>query len=450
MSSDPSQPRTRQPDSADYADDEISLLDLWIVLRRRRFWIGGILLASVLLSGIYAVIHEPTYDFRSAVQLGSYRDDDGEQVFLESRASFIDKLREAYIPDARQALANGDEDTPPEVAVSNEEDSTVFVLRTTSPLEQNDRIRALHERIVQSVLDAHGDRMAVVLGDRRAAVREARVRVDYLDDERVRRARLRGPEARFAEAERDVEAVETDYAEDRDELTDQIRESERRLEGLSAERSIIQAHLARLDERADLLERQAENLRPLAEALTQDMGAEAEGADLAALLLASAQAAEVQHRLDQLEEELLLGLSERRDELTDRLQDNRLSQREVEEGLGRLEARRERLEERYERELAAAEDRVRTAELERNEARANYEQRLADAESALATAERRLEGAQATEVIFAGEPSLTPNGPGAGVIVALGAILGAMLGIFGAFGAEFVARAREYAKELSV
>ncbi len=98
-----------------YAEDEISLIDLWLVLVRRRLILGATLLACILAGLWFAFLQPPSYAFTTVIQIGRVVElrGLGETVArvtpngpLELSETVVAKLNEGYIPKVLAAYVN--------------------------------------------------------------------------------------------------------------------------------------------------------------------------------------------------------------------------------------------------------------------------------------------------------------------------------------------------------
>ena len=89
-------------------DDEISLIDLWIVLVRRKWVIAGVLLLCILLGLGWVLLKPPTYQYESAIQIGQVITDGSLQPIAPVE-SVLATIQETYIPLARSRLLSADE-----------------------------------------------------------------------------------------------------------------------------------------------------------------------------------------------------------------------------------------------------------------------------------------------------------------------------------------------------
>lgn len=330
-----------------YADDEISLFDLWAVLVRRRYWLFGVAVLAIALGVVYVLTRTPVYSFTTVIEVGS-RVNGGEVTPVESPSNARTKLNAHYIP---AAIAEWTETNPngnwqPSVNADVPQNANVITLTSQGPERRAQAFREV-------MLDAT--------------------------------TRLQRDHARVTQRIRSQIQLEIEAAENR------VAATEDRIESL-------QADVARLDERAELVDAEIAELQSLLEGAetrrsmaTNELG---DTADAMTLLMLTNEVRETQRRLSELREVRLLGIPEARDALLGQVADAR---RAVAEQQGQVRVLREDLE------------------------NISYTRPLSEAQQ-----------------------SLRPSGPGGRLIVALSLVLGLMLGLFTAFGREFVVRANEH------
>ena len=86
--------------------DEISLIDLWIILVRRKWVVGGVLLLCLLLGLTWVLLRSPNYQYETTIQIGQvFRGDHLEPV--APTASVLASIQETYIPLARARFLDG-------------------------------------------------------------------------------------------------------------------------------------------------------------------------------------------------------------------------------------------------------------------------------------------------------------------------------------------------------
>ncbi|MDH5474028.1 MAG: Wzz/FepE/Etk N-terminal domain-containing protein [Gammaproteobacteria bacterium] len=79
------------------SNDEISLLDLWLVLIKRKNVFLGVLIVFVLSGLFFAVLKPDTYGFSTSIEIGT-KIQAGDFEYIESPASVFEKINKVYIP----------------------------------------------------------------------------------------------------------------------------------------------------------------------------------------------------------------------------------------------------------------------------------------------------------------------------------------------------------------
>ncbi|WP_018719536.1 Wzz/FepE/Etk N-terminal domain-containing protein [Arhodomonas aquaeolei] len=349
MSEQPSRPIIPQAEGtgwSTYADDEISLMDLWAVLVRRRAWLLGVAVIVILLSAAYALLRTPVYGHRALVEIASQED---STTPIEKPAAVAARLNDIYIPEATSAWREAHPDAPePGVEASVAGDAGLVRLSGEGP---------------KALTGAYSDVMTGA-----------------------------------------VDRLSEDHAPVTERLRDRLRQQRSRAERrLATARDSVNEIVERrktLDDRAGSLTREIDTLQQALgdlEAVRPREIADSPDAVGAVQRLLDNEVAFKRQRLDDLRSELNTDLPRRRNELNDRLDTAR----------NEVEAREE--------EVAL----------------------LAD----------RLDAITGTRLAAPPRRSERPQGPSAAMIVALGAVLGVMLGLFVAFGAEFLSRANAHMRE---
>lgn len=279
-------------------DDEISLIDLWLVLARRRRLVLGTVLACLGLGLAWAFLKTPEYRYWATIEIGSRIIGERAEL-LESPTSAAAKLRENYVPDAIHKYVDGGEkvDWIPEIDVSTPKDSGVIVLAAKSAREYEGAIAQLLSSAAQSLEVDHQR----ILADVRMSL------------------------------ESDAKAAANQLEELKGEL--EILESEKK-------RLAVREELLRTDieETEKLLSRAHSRTGEAAQQVSDETRA------MTMIMLLN----EVRHtraRLSQLRQQLEVGLPQEKEELQKRIADNRrgqvLQEMRIEEIHGRIRNLRE-------------------------------------------------------------------------------------------------------------
>ena len=152
-----------------YEDDEISLVDLWLVLARHRFILISTVLACVLAGLLFAFVPPRTYAFKTTIEIGESglspvtgmtRDD----KLLQSAETVVAKLNEGYIPRVLTEYINEAEDrTPPEIQATSPKQSLLVLIESEAPEKDSELHLTLHKKILAVLLEDHG----ILIGNHR-------------------------------------------------------------------------------------------------------------------------------------------------------------------------------------------------------------------------------------------------------------------------------------------
>ncbi|ADC72068.1 lipopolysaccharide biosynthesis protein [Thioalkalivibrio sp. K90mix] len=214
-----------RPDPGNHSryDDEISLVDLWNVLSRRKWWIAAVTIAVLLLGTLYGFLKTPSYSFQTTIQLG--QDDRGNPV--EDPNVTVTFLNNVLIPGIwRDLLADSPETRPPEASARYVDGTEYVHLTTSAPMDRKEAVEQLHTLTTRALRQNH---------------------VQHIDDIR----------AELADQRREQELQHAAQLEqlqgDLDSITEHKERATSRLELLTEERA--------------LLEEQIDGLHPLREQL---------------------------------------------------------------------------------------------------------------------------------------------------------------------------------------
>ncbi|MCG5527177.1 MULTISPECIES: Wzz/FepE/Etk N-terminal domain-containing protein [Halorhodospira] len=309
-------------------DDEISLIDLWLVLVRRRWWLFGIALIVFALGTTYALLQKPSQAYTTTLEFAAK----DEEPLISSDAVMA-RLERVVLPELKRRFEAEHEVGAPSIELTHVEGSRLLILESSVSEDRLPRVEALHGAVRDWFLSSQD-----------SAYDRNRSRFER-DLEQV--------EERLAS---EVSGIEEDLAATRDEL-----------ERARAERERLQEARGRLQEDLEdenLAEQSEDLLRIRLEAVREDLS------------MANSEVRELQRVISEL-----------RTERRETVQELSIDKAELEDRLADLQA--------PDAPATAAEGDIQDA--------------------------------------------------GASLIMALSAVLGGMLGIFGAFFREFLAHAHQAA-----
>jgi uncharacterized protein involved in exopolysaccharide biosynthesis len=137
-------------------EDEISLVDLWLALARRKWIILGVVILSVALGTWYASGRPVLYEYRSGIELARIydRQDSGLLVLLSSREGSVSLLEDLIIPTHREKTPDN-EGAGPRINVLVRGDSHHIVLRSVAQPDERERVEKLHEAVAVDLSKNH-------------------------------------------------------------------------------------------------------------------------------------------------------------------------------------------------------------------------------------------------------------------------------------------------------
>jgi len=329
-------------------DDEISLIDLWLVLVRRKWWVIGVAVAVTGLSLVYAAMQTDVYEYRQAVEIGS-RIVDGENRLIEEPSSVAANLNEGVIPSATYdwISQNPKAQGVPSIEASAPQGARVVILKSEGAADRQEAIIELMENVSGRLVNDH---------------------------------------------RRVTETVSKEIAAELTPLENDI-------EGFKDERERLRSRIERLDERESLLEGEITDLQNLMTDTEVRQGQASESitgaAEAMTLLTLSSEARQTRQRIAELRKQLRVDLANTRDRLEGSI--------------------------------------------------ADQSRRLESARAEIGAKQSQLENLSKTQVVSPPRRSRDPVNSSTSLIVALGGVLGLMLGLFSALFAQFVSRAKEEA-----
>ncbi|EHJ93085.1 hypothetical protein [Vreelandella boliviensis] len=142
-----------QPQRSTYQDDEISLVDLAIILIRRRWWLIGTAGVIILLTLAFALLThgDPEYQYTSIYQ--QTEAEPGRP--LTSSASVIQQMESLDWPNyqRRYKEENKVEILPFDLEINNPDNTTLVTLNSTATVKNRDQVLNLHETLLGSVIE---------------------------------------------------------------------------------------------------------------------------------------------------------------------------------------------------------------------------------------------------------------------------------------------------------
>ncbi|WP_148255580.1 Wzz/FepE/Etk N-terminal domain-containing protein [Aidingimonas lacisalsi] len=141
--------------------DDISLVDLALILVRRWRIMLGVFLSVIAFAIAYVLLSAETYTYTSLYGISEIEGEQGGTVGLESPATVLTRLQTQTLPtEIRRYLADQDlERLPFDINAGHLEGSHLVSLTTRAPEEQGDAIEHLHQQVFEALA---GEQQALV------------------------------------------------------------------------------------------------------------------------------------------------------------------------------------------------------------------------------------------------------------------------------------------------
>lgn len=128
------------------SNDEISLVDLWIILAKRKWSILVCSLLLALLGGLAAGLSSTKVTYVTSVKIGSISPD----THLEPTSNAVAKLKELYIPLSQQVSSQG-----VGIDVKSPAGSNIILLETVTTEDQKTLVVSKHKEVINILLNDH-------------------------------------------------------------------------------------------------------------------------------------------------------------------------------------------------------------------------------------------------------------------------------------------------------
>ncbi|MDQ2694134.1 MAG: Wzz/FepE/Etk N-terminal domain-containing protein [Pseudomonadota bacterium] len=433
--------------------NEISLIDLWLVLVRRRRVLLITLAACTALALILALIKPRVYNYSTSIEIGTLVDENAGTRLIEPPDTVIAKLQEGYIPLTLHEYAeqHPDDATQYRIRARLPKASSLIVVEGTGTEAAGETYRQLINNVVARLVADHDRSVSEERRRLEQQIQEARLKLEALQDETNQNAKRAALEAELAATRTQLESFTDPQMVKLQQLRleNKLEEARTQLANLKEEHELLTSRRKRLDDTEALLKKQIEGLQnqintslnhrqsALQEAQTEPQAM--------TLLLIDSEIGRNRERLAHLEERLHVDIKNERQELDKQLVGN-LGQQEVQRQaveLAAQELEKHQIELRQGREQF--EPKVTEARLQIDWLLANQRRDIARQELEIATLKDTLESIRRTRALAPAMRSLKPTGSSRALILALGMVLGLMLGVFAAFFAEFLYKARREA-----
>ncbi len=391
-------------------DDEISLLDLWLVLRRRWKTLAFVVCLCVAAGLAYALLSSARYRYYETIQIGHVPRQSNQGIKDEPIASVenvIAHIDSGLIPQALDRTFPRENDEAAalrkryDVKATAAGSSSFVVISGEGPLQQRDGYFAVLKAVAEMLVSDHAAVSDATRETYQSRLEKARIKLDALNNDDLFQVKL-------AEQRRSIEAARN------------------RLAQLEDQDASLKLQSQRLGVKADLLtaqiERVQENIAAATDAQNNAAREARSATDAMTVLLLSNDVRHSRERLADLHTQLKVVVP---NELTGLEAARKDNQRQQAQQRSLITLRTRQLQQ---------------LRIDHRNAQATQEQTVRGLESQLARV-------RPTRVVLSPTRSMSPVGLARRMVLALSLVLGLMLGVLAVFVHEFLVRARHYENE---
>ncbi len=448
----PSTPQVPQVVLAEpwHEEDSISLIDLWMVLSRRRGVIFTVLGLALLAGLLVALLMPAKYTYTTAIEIGSKPSTNSDALPIEPPETVLAKIRESYIPQALHSFSQA-QGTEKGYKVESRipKGSELIVLEAKAPEEDGPAYLTIMQTVIDKVEGDHRRVSAVIRSNMKTQLGQAQLALSALTDPSTLEVKKRALESKLLKARMELERLKdplTLVLPKKDLETRKAR-AEKALADLRGKEALLKARYQRLDKVDKLLEQQVKDLRTqINDALgrrTQAIANINSEASAMTMLMIDNELQQNRSRLASLEERLLIKQQDAREQLENQIAANQREYAIQRQAIGKIGQELDKLVRDNQRSQKHQAPRIGELEEQLRKLLADHNRKVARQEQTIQQLETRLANLQTTRALSPPLQSLDPTGPGKKIILILSLFLGLFLGIFAAFFVEFLAKVRQ-------
>ncbi|VAW63680.1 hypothetical protein MNBD_GAMMA11-1481 [hydrothermal vent metagenome] len=434
------------------ADDEISLIDLYLVLDRHKIMMA-IILAIVFASGVFYAVSKPrVFDHSISAQIGTIYVATAQGTELqpiEPVEVALSKITETYIPIVINEYVAQNPGAPvPALKARIPKGGDIIILESRAvdtEIQQN----VLMQKVIDMVVENHRPRMEIMKSQF----------VTELNNARLKLAELEAPVTlKIIKKQFELDQLTRSIA--KSELTDdhlirakqqgyetKIQARENKLEYLKDTSRYLATELKRLDQLDELLKQQISGLSGDIEQALKNRKGSAEGVDSPSMamtaLLLNNQLQNDRARLSGLQERLYITQKKQREQLMNDIRKNnrateyeKILLRDLKNTLSKLDINDGNSLLKLNLTISKEEASVEKFKMVR-------QQQIERQQRAIENIRLKLNGLKATRALSEPLKSIKPVGPGKKLIVAVALVLGVFIAVFAAFGREFMLKVKQ-------
>lgn len=315
-----------------YHQDEISLIDIWLTLRKHKkimLWTFG----AIVTTGLAAALLIPEkYEILTSLEISTTLQ--GTQpVSIVSPQTVQAKLENSFIPALQYKLHSSSAPTNPyDISIQIPKNSSLIVLKSKAREADEEKYKAFHGYLVASVVENHSKLLNILKMKLSADIERAKIEMSSLVDESTLASKKQVIENPLAQAREELKKLASPkiFGVEIQRSENQIRIEEKKLATMVYEAESIKAELERINTNQDLIRDEISGLETFLESnhkLQKDSTSQLTNENSAMTqLLIDNDIQQNQARLFDLKEKLNITLENQRSKAEARLDENRQQQ----------------------------------------------------------------------------------------------------------------------------
>ncbi len=426
-------------------ENEISLIDLWllIVKRKRLFWIIFFLVVAAGL--VFALMRPTTHEITSVIEIGHILRND-ELTPLESPDSTMAKLKNAYLPNVLKDY----EISIPLTRFSIPNESNLVIMSTKTEATTMDQVKNIHSELTRLIRSEHSQLLSLYRLKLGVYIDMAKIKLEELQDTRFVDAEKKTLEFELEKANTELNKLRDPVIQEYRKKTLEIalEKANNNYATLKDNEITLKAKYQSLDTAKQLIESQISELKKqlketvvLLQLKSTEITNDSNQA-MAILMLGNA-VQQNRNRLSSLEERLYVDLDNERIEIQHLMEENKRMQSHQAKIIEEKRTNTEKywIENKLDQAQKLAKINNITAQIKK--LAAVQEQAIKRRKQALSALEGELSNLVDTQIITPPvDPSKVTPRASTMMILVLSIMLGLMLALFSIFIAEFLEKVR--------
>ncbi len=435
-------------------DDEISLVDLWLVLVKRRNILLAIILAFLAAGVTFAVIKPVVYKYSAVLQIGlvsSIAADVKGADYIETPTNVLQKLTSSYIPLVLTEYLeqHPDKKSAPRVKASIAKKSDLITIETRGQEMDSLAFQNIINNIIGYIQKDHQPQMDITRGRLDSSLQRAEIALSVLNNPLTMREKAKQLEISLLQ-----NRIKLDNLKDqrltrvvKQQLVTQQKEHNNKLASLVDEHKRLTSELARLNDVDRLLEKRIADLSSTIKNELKNRQISVNnintGPEAMTVLLLDNQIQSNRNQLASLEERLDIKQHSLREKLNNQLKSNTRSQEFHHKLLTDTNNKLQKIDidnSHAQQQLSVKQSGV---QLSLDKMQLDHQNSIVIQQQEIDDIRYRLKGLRDTRPLTSPMKSLEPVGVGKKIIVIISLMAGLFVGIFAVFFLEFLSKIKD-------